>query len=296
MMAHKFFVWGSLQRFDYGMAPRIQFNQHRKTSINVSPWLLPDLQLFERLLGIGFFEYGPRMWMLGEVEPLKALQKSEAREAIIERILREYPAISLTPEQLLYRVRVNPTAASEFSEYDSPPSAFLGKGRIDSNGFPVLYGSPDLELCLHECRVTAEDEIYAATLAPNTAIRLLDLSAILEEQLPVTEFESLDIAVHMLFLASKHAYEITREVAKAASARGFDGLVFPSYFTYLRRGNMPFQTVLGISHRRIPQSRAYEQARPVQNLALFGRPIRDGWVCVKIFQTNGFALHFPVPG
>ena len=78
---------------------------------------------------------------------------------------------------------------------------------------------------------------------------------------------------------------------------GFDGLVFPSYFTYLRRGNMPFQTTYGISFRRIPQFRAYEQARPVQNIALFGRPIYDGIVAVKcidrvILRRISYDVHF----
>jgi hypothetical protein len=173
---------------------------------------------------------------------------------------------------------------------------------MDSAGFPVLYGSPDLELCLHECRVTVEDEVFAATLMPTTELRLLDLSAILEEPATVSEFESLDMAVHMLFLAGKHAYEITREVAKAAMAHGLHGLVFPSYFTYLRRGNMPFQTVMGMSARMFPQFRAYEAMRPIQNIALLGRPIRDAAVRVKainrvVLRSVGYDFHFgPVSG
>ncbi len=59
--------------------PRVQFNEHQHTSIDVAPWLAPDVRLFERLLGIGFFHYGPRLWMVGEVEPLKALQRPKSR-------------------------------------------------------------------------------------------------------------------------------------------------------------------------------------------------------------------------
>jgi len=70
-LAHRFFVWGSLSRGRYGAAPMVQFNERQKTSINASSWLKPDVELFERLLGIGFFHYGPRLWMVGEVEPLK---------------------------------------------------------------------------------------------------------------------------------------------------------------------------------------------------------------------------------
>lgn len=235
--------------------------------------------------------------MLGEIEPLKALRSCETRGSIIERILREYPTISLSQEHSFYRLRVNPTAAADPSQYDSPPDAFLGNGRIDSSGMPVLYASPDLELCLHECRATAEDQLYVAQLAPSATLRFLDLSANLEEHRSVTEFQSLDISVHMLFLAGRHSYGVTREIAMAAAARGFSGLVFPSYFTYLRRGNMPFQTVRGISARRFQEFRAYERSRPVQNLAIFGRPIRDGLVCVKginrlVLRSVGYDFHF----
>jgi hypothetical protein len=90
-LAHRFFVWGSMWKARYGAAPRIQFNQHQKTSVEVAPWLKSDVTLFERLLGIGFFPYGPRLWMLGEIEPLKALEKPKTRQTIVKRILNEYP-------------------------------------------------------------------------------------------------------------------------------------------------------------------------------------------------------------
>ncbi|MDD5581313.1 MAG: hypothetical protein PHY16_18845 [Methylobacter sp.] len=70
-LAHRFFVWGSLHKCDFGAAPVIQFNEHQKTSIDVSHWLKKDVQLFENFLGVGFFHYGPRLWMVGEIEPLK---------------------------------------------------------------------------------------------------------------------------------------------------------------------------------------------------------------------------------
>ncbi len=64
-LAHRYFVWGSLWRAKYGAAPLIQFNEHQTTSIEIKPWLEPDVRLIERLLGVGFFHYGPRLWMLG---------------------------------------------------------------------------------------------------------------------------------------------------------------------------------------------------------------------------------------
>jgi len=53
-----------------------------------------------------------------------------------------------------------------------------------------MYASQDLQICVHECRVTAEDDLYVATLAPSRDMKLLDLTELLTED--VSEFESLD--------------------------------------------------------------------------------------------------------
>ena len=155
-------------------------------------------------------------------------------------------------------------------------------------------------MCVHECRVSAEDEIFVATLAPSTSLRLLDLSVLLKEE-DTTEFESLDMTVHMLFLAGKHAYRITRAVADAARISGFDGIVYPSYFSLLRLGQMPFKTTYGISHRRIPQLQEHEQAKSIQNLAVFGRPVSEGKVAVScidrlILSRVAYDFHFGPTG
>jgi hypothetical protein len=273
----------------------IQFNEHQKTSIGVLPTLEPDVKLIERLLGVGLFHYGPRLWMVGEIEPLNELLDSASRPTIIERTLREYPSRVVGPDTTFYRIRVAPGAPEAHKEYDSPPDAFLGNGRFDSAGFPVLYGSPDLQVCVHECRVTAEDDLYLATLAPASAIKVLDLTTVLHED--VTEFESLDLAVHMLFLAGSHSYEVSRDIAKAARHAGFDGLVYPSYFSLLRTGFMPFETAYGLSLRRFPSRRKHEQTKMIQNLAVFGRPVQDGRVlvrCIDRLMLNRveYSFHF----
>lgn len=38
-LAHRFFVWGSLVRCEYGAALVIRFNEHQTTSTKVLPWL-----------------------------------------------------------------------------------------------------------------------------------------------------------------------------------------------------------------------------------------------------------------
>ena len=295
-VAHRFFVWGTLQRCDYGAAPLVQFNQHQSTSVSTSPWFEEDIRLIEKTIGVGFFYYGPRLWMVGEVEPLKALQDPSSRASIINRILTEYPTTCLRVAQSFYRIRTDPKRPEDFGEYDSPPLAQAGAGRLDAARFPVMYGSQDLQVCVHECRVAAEDELYVATLSPTRDLKLLDLSALLQEE-EATEFESLDMAVHMLFLAGKHSYDTARDIARAIHSAGYDGVVYSSYFSLLRTGGMPFETTYGISHRRVPQLHEREQAKTIPNLALFGRPIEERKVqvcCINklILSHVEYGFHF----
>lgn len=286
-LADSFFVRGSLQRFNFGGAPAVIFNKGQTTQIGTPPWLEADLRLFESKLGVGFFPYGPRSWMFGEIGPLKALQADGSRAEVVGRILKEYPGASLKPSQTFYRVRVNPNHPATPADYDSPPVGVVGSGRLSSAALPVMYGSFDLQVCMHECRTTAADELFVATLEPTRSLALLDLTEILRED-GVTEFESLDLAVHMLFLAGPHSYELTREIAIAARAYGFDGLLYPSYFSLLRTGAMPFETTYGISHRRLEQLSVHEKSKIVPNIALFGRPIEEG--NVKVVCLNKIVL------
>ncbi|WP_197281977.1 RES family NAD+ phosphorylase [Dethiosulfatarculus sandiegensis] len=198
---------------------------------------------------------------------------------IIDRIFIEYPSVILEPDAPFYRIRKDPKRADCPEEYDSPPIGIAGNGRFDAPGFPVLYASPDIEVCVHECRFTAEDELYVATLNATNSLNLLDLTAILEED--GTEFESLDIAINMLFLAGKHSYDVTRTLAMAAKSAGFDGLTYPSYFSELKTGVRPLRTTYGISNRKVPHYQQIEQSLSVPNYALFGYPIKSGRISVK---------------
>ena len=300
-LANHFFVWGSVERFNYGAAPKIQFNNLRRTDKDLENFLGVDAKVFEEALGIGFFHYGPRFWMFGEVEPLKALKCDKTRSVVIKRILHEYRSKTLTKRDKFYRIRKNPEEPSHDAQYDSPPTG-LSNGRLDTPECPALYASPDLQTCLHECRVTAEDDLFMATLRPTRDLNLLDLAALLNEPQEVTEFESLDLALHMLFLAGEHSYPIARDLSQATRTAGFDGLVYPSYFSMLRNGVKPIETTYGISHRRIPQYREFEEAKVSANFAIFGRPIQEGLVnvcCINrvVLSSVLYSVHFgPVIG
>lgn len=62
--------------------------------------------------------------------------------------------------------------------------------------------------------------------------------------------------MRFLFSADAHSYPITREIALVAKAIGFDGIVYPSYFSLVK-------------------------PNAVANLAIFGRPIGSGAVGVQ---------------
>jgi hypothetical protein len=278
-LAYRFFVRGSIVRTGFGGAPRIQFNKDHKTDLRTSLALRSDIKLFEKTIGVGFFYYGPPLWMIGEIEPLKALKQPLTRDQVIKDILEKYPTRRMVQGDVFYRLRKAPNMPDQESEYDSPPIQFAGSGRLDSNGFPVLYGSQDLEVCVHECRVTVEDELYLASLTPKEDLRLLDLTALIEEN--STAFESLDMAVHMLFLAGGHAYEITRAIALEAHKAGFDGLLYPSYFSLVRTGAVPSATAHGISIRKLPTHLEHAKSQVIPNIGIFGRPIEQGRVAVS---------------
>lgn len=294
-LAHRFFVWGTLKRFDFGAAPLVQFNDRRDTDIGGPPTLERDMRLIEKAIGVGFFHYGPRFWMFGENEPLKAMQAPTTRPGVVERVLAEYPSISWGKGTKFYRIRKGLSVPEDESQYDSPPPQLAGTGRLDLPGFPVMYTSPDLSLCVHECRFTAEDELHVATLRPLHELKLLDLTEVLEEE--TNEFESLDMAVHMLFLAAGHSYEMSRDIALAAHSAGYDGLVYPSYFSLLRTGFMPFETAYGISLRRFPSQTEREKAKSVPNIAIFGRPVAENKIRVEcinklILSRVEYDFHF----
>lgn len=296
-LAYRFFVRGTLLRLTYGGAPLVQFNEHRygHNDIGVSAWLVRDLELISETLHVGFFPYGPRLWMVGEVEPLKALQDPTTRDSIVKRIITEFPTVTLSPQDTFFRLRVNPAVPSLPAEYDSPPLRAQGAGRLDSPTRHVLYASQDIEVCIHECRATVDDDLFLGTLKPTRDLTLLDLTTVLPED--TTEFESLDMAVQMLFFAGAHSYDICRAIADSVRHAGLHGIAYPSYFSFLRTGAMPFETAYGISIRRFPTAGPYARSQVIPNLALFGRPLVDGLVdvvCMNrlVLQSASYNIHF----
>jgi hypothetical protein len=75
-LSYTFFVSGSIIRSNYGGANGIQFNENNigvEDDIQFSRELAKDAKLIATLIDMGFFLYGPRLWMIGKIEPLKSL-------------------------------------------------------------------------------------------------------------------------------------------------------------------------------------------------------------------------------
>ena len=127
IVAHSFFVWGSLRAHDYGAAPELQVNELQEQTITGFNGLESDLTLLSLKLNLRVFRYGPRLWMIGQVEPLKALHHPDTRLMIIERIIAEYRIVHLDLDTSFYRVRKTPEHESDPKEYDAPPTELCGK-------------------------------------------------------------------------------------------------------------------------------------------------------------------------
>lgn len=278
-LADRFFVSGTYIKTTYGGASILNFGEGQKSCITISDHLKDDVKKFEDDLGIGFYYYGPPTWRIGQIEPLNDLLELSSRKTVIDQLFNSYRTVNLLNFHF-YRLRVNPKKPDNVNEYDSPPREAINKfGRLDTVDISVLYGAFDIPTCLHECRVAYGDNIYMATLLPKNELKFLDLCEVLSES--GTPFESLDMAVSMLFGASSHAYEICQDIALEALRRGFDGIIYPSYFTGLNSGFDRLGTCYELPIRSLPQFRGMLQRQIYPNIAIFGRPITEGKIKVK---------------
>ena len=111
---------GVLHRTEFGAAPLIAFNDKRPSDIGTCPgWPSGDAALFEEVLKIGFFWYGPPEWQVGINENLAKLEQQDEREQVIARILEAYPPEILTEADKFYRLRKMPGDSYALGKFDS---------------------------------------------------------------------------------------------------------------------------------------------------------------------------------
>jgi len=126
---------------------------------------------------------------------------------------------------------------------------------------------------------------------------VLDVTTLLDEPEEVSEFENLDLAANMLFLAGECSYFIARELSCAAQSDRFRRNGLSVLFQHTAQWCEAFETTYGISNRKIPWYKGFEQAKMSANFAIFGQPIREGLVdicCINrvVLSAAFYSVHF----
>ena len=257
---HDFFVAGSYVAET--IAPVYQMNSLNTKPALFDPTLEADATLASELTGQVIFHYGPPLWRFGETEHKHAFdaggpERTEAARAFVAAV----PRLILPSGTRLFRRRRNVDADETIVLAGScdppPPDPGRTPGRFDYGGVPVLYAADDIELCLHECRVTLADEIVVATLINTEPLELLDLSVSIETG-GGTPFEDPNIFAAFLSRSRQEQWlGYARTVAETARAAGLAGIRYPSYYAQAK------------------------QDCEALNVALFGRPITDGVLTIQ---------------
>ncbi|MCW5589096.1 MAG: RES family NAD+ phosphorylase [Legionellales bacterium] len=288
-LAYLFYVRGSVG-YSATDTPIIQMNNLQKFSceLGIDKNQEEDARLIEEKIKMKFFPYAPTLWMVGENDKLNKLKEAKSRIKIFDEIFDKYQTHELLKEDLFYRIRKNPNVPNKSNEYDTPPLDIKKRQyyRFDSKDLPVMYGSPSLHVCIHECRVTIEDELYVAVLQPTQSLRILNLTKIIDEG---TQYESLDMAMTLLFLhAGKEYYRILRKIAIEAYKRNFHGILYSSYYTSKHTGNNRLTSISGLPLFIFPEGKHIHEQAQIPNYALFGRPIQEG--LIKVNSINRLYL------
>lgn len=141
----------------------------------------------------------------------------------------------------LYRARAkaqiepDSTGLLTAKEFGAPPEEFVGEGRFNHAGLPMLYLADTVATTIAEIGAPGQ-EFYVAALDISGEYRILDLIAEEAEESDDPEWELLGvIAASALITAPrtgkgwvKNEYIFTRFVADCATAAGFNGIRYGS--------------------------------------------------------------------
>lgn len=199
----------------------------------------------------------PSTWRLGhtliaeDVSRAIGQQDSVAISKHLDRVIAHCKTTVIDVGTSIFRVRRNVESPFDDGQYDTSPHT--SSSRFSDGSVSVMYGAFDIETCIHEARVLAEDEITVGTLQPTRELRVLDLTDIPYDAPSDGAGEGGDIfyfvnARLLLGARSAEAHAFGRRVRE----RGFEGIVYPSFFSDVR-----------LDRTRFP------------NVAIFGHPIRD---------------------
>lgn len=255
-VCNRFFLKGSFYRTLFGGSRNLNvyFENSKQDDMICTSSLLADMNLLKEKFGIAIGWYGPQMWKVGFNDWMETLESAnhKKRNATIEDIIQRCSNFYLSKNDYFYRIRTNLCDEELLSQtYDAPIRQNLQSGRFNINSKSVFYGSFNIETCIHETRVTIDDDIYIATFHSTMELKLLDFTRVLKKGEEITPFEDLSTALSMIFYAGKQSYKITQAFSLIAMERGYDGIIYPSFYNQVRD----------------------EDCR---NLILFGRPVLEG--------------------
>jgi hypothetical protein len=226
-----------------------------------------DWELIRGAIGGRLWYRSPRLFYLGITNHF-GLYGSLPKEVVRDQIVSKLRFTEIDPSTTIYRIRLNLDDQDKFDEaqYDSPPKPRRrGFGRFDNGKLPLFYGSPNLQVCIHECRVTLVDSIFVASLTPTKKLSLIDLTGNYDQPDDINPFDDLEWFFRGLMNASlPHVYRYCRRIAQTIrDMTNADGFVYNSYYTNIA-GDSEGKTI---------------------NYALFGRPLSEGKLGITSINT-----------
>ena len=259
-VCNTYFVRGTVPNGVGIFAPQIQFNNLRgdyQLESFSTATVNNDVAMLARVHNIYCFLYGPPLWQLGK--PAEEDGIVDWKDADYDYIIENCPSKTLDQKDMIYRLQMNVKEKDLIDlRFCSPPDTIREFQRFDSEFLPILYAARDVETCLHESRVTLQDECFVAVLAAKNKLNLLDLTLCASPD-HVTPFEDPSIWLQSLLYDGDSSYKACRGLARRIQTKGYDGFIYTSYF----------QQAAQKTH---------------QNVAVFGHPIASGDLAVCSLQ------------
>jgi hypothetical protein len=205
--------------------------------VRMLPCTSADWRLIKSISRSSLIYNVPRLFQLGVTNHFDGPDGS-LLDSTIDEICDKLLLIEMCEGTELFRIRLNLSGKciAEPSQYDSPPGTGAREfNRFDQSDLPILYASPSLTVCIHECRATLNDEVFVATLRASRNLRIADLSSGYDQN-PETPFDDLEHFFNGLMLSSRQ-YDACRRIGKAIAQRlHADGIIYRSFFSNVTDG------------------------------------------------------------
>lgn len=258
-------------RDDIAVLGVIEDQESHDIGLKLRPEAEADRLLIESKIRGRLFYRSPKLFFLGITNHFGE-QNSLSKDVVRNSIVPKLRFTEIEPSEVFYRIRVNLSNQDKFEEaqYDAPPKPRRrGFGRFDNPKLPLLYGSPNLQVCIHECKVTLADDIFVASLLPTRKLKMIDLTGNYDQPEDVDAFDDLFWFFRGLMNSNfPSVYRYCRRVAQAIrDLTDADGFIYNSYYTNV----------------------AGDTGGPTINYALFDRPLADGKL--KVASVNTIRLN-----